>query len=66
MNAGTPAVAPSVESLAAAEVERQLIDEIAHTNPLWLHPGDAARLGVGTGDLVREAYRLPGWTPLGA
>ena len=29
------------------------LDEIAHTNPLWLHPRDAARLGVGTGDLVR-------------
>ena len=28
-------------------------DEIAHTNPLWLHRRDAARLGVGTGDLVR-------------
>jgi len=29
------------------------LDEIAHTNPLWLHPGDAARLGVETGALVR-------------
>jgi anaerobic selenocysteine-containing dehydrogenase len=30
------------------------LDEIAHTNPLWLHPRDAARLGdVHTGDLVR-------------
>ncbi|MFN8062552.1 MAG: molybdopterin-dependent oxidoreductase [Vicinamibacterales bacterium] len=30
------------------------LDEIAHTNPLWLHPQDAARLGaVETGDLVR-------------
>jgi anaerobic selenocysteine-containing dehydrogenase len=29
------------------------LDEIAHTNPLWLHASDAARLGVGTGDLVR-------------
>jgi anaerobic selenocysteine-containing dehydrogenase len=30
------------------------LDEIAHTNPLWIHPRDAARLGVGkTGDLVR-------------
>jgi anaerobic selenocysteine-containing dehydrogenase len=29
------------------------LDEIAHTNPLWVHPGDAARLGVETGDLVR-------------
>ena len=29
------------------------LDEIAHTNPLWIHPIDAARLGVDTGDLVR-------------
>src|SRR5881396_1916576 len=27
--------------------------EISHTNPLWLHPEDAARLGVTTGDLLR-------------
>jgi anaerobic selenocysteine-containing dehydrogenase len=29
------------------------LDEIAHTNPLWLHTSDAARIGVQTGDLVR-------------
>ena len=29
------------------------LDEIAHTNPLWVHTRDAARLGVSTGDLVR-------------
>ncbi len=29
------------------------LDEIAHTNPLWIHPTDARRLGVETGDLVR-------------
>ena len=29
------------------------LDEIAHTNPLWLHPADAERLEVRTGDLVR-------------
>ena len=29
------------------------LDEIAHTNPLWLHRRDAARIGVRTGDLVR-------------
>ncbi len=29
------------------------LDEIAHTNPLWLHPRHAARVGVETGDLVR-------------
>ena len=29
------------------------LDEIAHTNPLWLHPTDALRLRLRTGDLVR-------------
>ena len=27
--------------------------EISHKNPLWLHPGDAQRLGVKTGDLLK-------------
>jgi anaerobic selenocysteine-containing dehydrogenase len=26
--------------------------EISHKNPVWMHPSDAARLGVKTGDLV--------------
>jgi anaerobic selenocysteine-containing dehydrogenase len=29
------------------------LNEIAHTNPLWIHPTFADRIGVGTGDLVR-------------
>jgi anaerobic selenocysteine-containing dehydrogenase len=29
------------------------LDEISHTNPLWIHPSHAARLRVRTGDLVR-------------
>ncbi len=29
------------------------LNEIAHTNPLWMHTSFAKRLGVGTGDLVR-------------
>src|SRR5262249_3625597 len=29
------------------------LNEIAHTNPLWLHTSHAAKLGVKTGDLVR-------------
>ncbi|MGH7501130.1 MAG: molybdopterin-dependent oxidoreductase [Longimicrobiales bacterium] len=29
------------------------LDEIAHSNPLWLHTSDAQRIGVVTGDLVR-------------
>jgi anaerobic selenocysteine-containing dehydrogenase len=29
------------------------LDEIAHTNPLWIHTSHAARLGLKTGELVR-------------
>ncbi len=29
------------------------LDEISHSNPLWLHTRDAERIGVRTGDLVR-------------
>jgi anaerobic selenocysteine-containing dehydrogenase len=29
------------------------LDEIAHTNPLWINPRDAERIGVRTGELVR-------------
>lgn len=29
------------------------LDEIAHTNPLWIHTSDADRVGVRTGDLLR-------------
>ncbi len=29
------------------------LDEISHTNPLWIHPSHAAQLGIRTGDLVR-------------
>lgn len=29
--------------------------EISHKNPVWLHPSDAERMGVATGDLVRVA-----------
>jgi len=34
------------------------LDEIAHTNPLWLHPTDAKRIGVKTGELVRVETRI--------
>jgi anaerobic selenocysteine-containing dehydrogenase len=27
--------------------------EISHKNPVWMHPSDAERLGVATGDLIR-------------
>jgi anaerobic selenocysteine-containing dehydrogenase len=33
------------------------LDEIAHVNPLWLHPRDAERIGVRTGELVRVETR---------
>ncbi|HJS73444.1 MAG TPA: molybdopterin dinucleotide binding domain-containing protein, partial [Vicinamibacteria bacterium] len=33
------------------------LDEIAHTNPLWIHPRDAERLSVRTGELVRVETR---------
>jgi anaerobic selenocysteine-containing dehydrogenase len=32
--------------------------EISHSNPLWLHPEDAARLGVKTGDLLKVATAI--------
>ena len=34
------------------------LDEIAHTNPLWIHTTDAARLGLSTGDLVRVVTEI--------
>jgi len=32
--------------------------EISHTNPIWIHPEDAARLGVATGDLLKVATAI--------
>jgi anaerobic selenocysteine-containing dehydrogenase len=29
------------------------LNEISHTNPLWLHPHDAVRIGLRTGDLAK-------------
>ena len=34
------------------------LQEISHTNPLWLHPRDAERIGVATGDLARVATSI--------
>jgi anaerobic selenocysteine-containing dehydrogenase len=34
------------------------LDEIAHTNPLWIHPIDATRIGVSTGELVRIETKI--------
>lgn len=32
--------------------------EIAHSNPLWIHPDDAARLGIASGQLVKVSTRI--------
>ena len=34
------------------------LDELSHSNPLWIHPSHAATLGVITGDLVRVETEL--------
>ena len=34
--------------------------EIGHTNPVWIHPEDAARVGVQTGELLRVETEI-GW-----
>lgn len=34
--------------------------EITHTNPIWIHPSDATRLGVTTGALLRVDTEI-GW-----
>jgi anaerobic selenocysteine-containing dehydrogenase len=36
------------------------LSELSNTNPVWIHPRDAQRLGVATGDLVRVTSRI-GW-----
>ena len=33
------------------------LTELSNTNPVWIHPQDAARIGVGMGDLVRVTTR---------
>ncbi|MFQ5720145.1 MAG: molybdopterin-dependent oxidoreductase, partial [Acidobacteriota bacterium] len=32
--------------------------ELSNTNPVWIHPEDAARVGVATGDLLRITTRI--------
>ncbi|MSR07146.1 MAG: formate dehydrogenase [Gemmatimonadetes bacterium] len=46
------------------------LNEIAHSNPLWLHPEDAARIGVTLGELVRVSteighFVVPAWVTEG-
>jgi anaerobic selenocysteine-containing dehydrogenase len=33
------------------------LNEISHRHPLWIHPADAERLGVGDGELVKVVTR---------
>ena len=34
------------------------LDELAHSNPLWIHPSHASSIGVATGDVVRIETEL--------
>ncbi len=34
------------------------LTELSNTNPVWIHPSDAATIGVETGDLVKVATRI--------
>jgi anaerobic selenocysteine-containing dehydrogenase len=39
------------------------LQEISHTNPLWIHPSDAERLGIENGALVRVNTRIGHFVP---
>jgi anaerobic selenocysteine-containing dehydrogenase len=39
------------------------LQEISHTNPLWVHPEDAERIGVENGDLARVRTRIGHFVP---
>ncbi len=39
------------------------LTEIAHSNPVWIHPSDAKRLGLATGDLVRVNTEIGYFVP---
>ncbi|HEU5442084.1 MAG TPA: molybdopterin-dependent oxidoreductase [Ktedonobacterales bacterium] len=39
------------------------LTEIAHSNPVWMHPSDAARLRLATGDLVRVNTEIGFFVP---
>ena len=43
---------------AARSGNAKWLTEIAHSNPLWLNPNDAARIGADTGDLVRVSTEI--------
>jgi anaerobic selenocysteine-containing dehydrogenase len=39
------------------------LQELSHTNPLWVHPEDAGRIGIADGDLVRVATAIGYFVP---
>jgi anaerobic selenocysteine-containing dehydrogenase len=39
------------------------LQEISHTNPLWMHPADAERIGAARGELVRVRTRIGYFVP---
>jgi anaerobic selenocysteine-containing dehydrogenase len=39
------------------------LQEISHTNPLWIHPADAERFGLATGELARVRTRIGYFVP---
>ena len=39
------------------------LTEIAHSNPLWMHPSDAKRFGLRTGDLARVNTEIGYFVP---
>jgi anaerobic selenocysteine-containing dehydrogenase len=39
------------------------LQEISHTNPLWVHPADAERLGLGNGETARVSTRIGYFVP---
>ncbi|MCP3918344.1 MAG: molybdopterin-dependent oxidoreductase [bacterium] len=39
------------------------LQEISHTNPLWIHPEDAEQLGIENGGLVRVSTRIGHFVP---
>ena len=39
------------------------LQEISHTNPLWIHPEEAGRFGIANGELVRVTTRIGHFVP---
>ena len=45
-------------SLIGLSANSKWLTELSNTNPVWIHPSDAERIGVETGDLVVVATRI--------